>query len=125
MANDAAEKVNVNWFFLSYARLDRETAPKDQDYIKSFYEDLRRNLLQMKPQAGEVGFFDDKGISHGSAWQPTLNQALATCRVLICVYSPAYFISEYCGKEFQIFRTRLDDLQPGGGMAAPPPLILP
>src|SRR5882762_7109599 len=98
----------VNWFFLSYARHDRETAPKDKDYVKQFYEDLNRDLLQKKPQPGTAGFFDDKGIQQGTAWVPVLNQALATCRVLICMYSPAYFQSDYCGKEWEVFSSRLD-----------------
>lgn len=117
--------ITVNWFFLSYARHDRETAPDGKDFVKQFYEDLNRDLLQLEPQVGAAGFFDDKGIQTGSSWKPVLNQALANCRVLICVYSPAFFRSEYCGKEWQVFSSRLDNYLVDGEPAPPPPLILP
>jgi FxsC-like protein len=118
--------VAVSWFLLSYARHDRRTAPEGEDYIKTFFEDLHRDLLQRKPQQGAVGFFDDKGIQHGNEWEPVLNQALATCRVLICIYSPAYFDSEFCGKEWQVFSDRLNDYLLGHPKGSrKPPLILP
>jgi FxsC-like protein len=119
--------VAVNWFFLSYARHDRETAPKGEDYIWTFYQDLDRDLRQRIPQQSATGFFDDKGITQGSIWKFALNQALATCRVFICMYSPSFFqIDSYCGIEWQVFSSRLADyLVNGKPVPAPPPLILP
>jgi FxsC-like protein len=42
----------------------------------------------------------------GVKWPGELAQALATCRVFVPLYSPRYFDSEYCGKEWFAFARR-------------------
>ena len=32
-----------------------------------------------------------------------------TCKAFVYIYSPHYFASEYCGKEYEVFRQRLND----------------
>jgi FxsC-like protein len=100
------------WFFLSYSRLDRKY---DQaDCIKRFYEDLNQEICRkMQIREGTAGFFDTAGIEHGDFWPDALGAALARSRTFICLYSGSYFSSEYCGKEFAAFNTRLT--ADGGG----------
>jgi len=73
----------------------------------------------------ESGFIDRDGIEHGAVWNTKLEEALQTCRVFIPIYSPSYFRSEYCGKEFKVFRDRVEAHQKANASAAPAPLILP
>lgn len=115
-----------NWFFLSHASLDRETENYDsQKCISKFYRDL---VAKIRHRRGKDchGFIDEECLQLGDCWPDSLGQALSTCHVLVCMYSRAYFNSVYCGKEFQLFYSRLgrypaDSLQ---GVKQPP-LILP
>jgi TIR domain-containing protein len=106
------------WYFLSYARLDLVNDPFK--CIKKFYEDLDKEVRRVKViDEGVAGFFDGLSLQQGSDWPVALVEALSSCRVLICMYSPAFFDSEYCGREWQIFNSRF----PAEGPR--PPLILP
>jgi FxsC-like protein len=98
------------WFFLSYSRADST----GNAHLPEFYKDLTREVRRMAGLGSEtkdtdIGFFDRSDIETGSSWRVRLSSALQTCRVLICLYSRGYFNSEYCGKEFQIFRSRIEN----------------
>jgi FxsC-like protein len=115
------------WFFMSYARVDSAGNP----HVAEFYSDLVRELrriagLNSGTKESDIGFFDASGIMTGAAWPETLSTALRSCRVLITLYSRGYFNSEYCGKEFQVFRSRIDDyVRVSPSQITRPPLILP
>jgi FxsC-like protein len=82
--------------------------------------------LRSETKETDVGFFDASGIKIGATWPETLSSALQTCRVLVPLYSRGYFNSEYCGKEFQVFRSRIDDsVQGSSANISRPPLIIP
>jgi hypothetical protein len=114
------------WFFLSYARNDAQGDP----WLREFYERLARDVSRaaglssgLKPE--DIGFIDDKGIESGTQWTQELAEALQSSRVFVCLFSRSYFNSEWCGKEFQVFRDRVQayvDAHPGLKW---PPLILP
>lgn len=110
-------------FFFSYARAD------DDIFLKRFFQELsdavrvRRGL----PRDAEIGFLD-QDQERGEEWTDRLPEALQGCPVLIGLYSRAYFRSEYCGREWEVFRRRRDLLaaarrQAGGEL--PPPVIKP
>jgi len=108
------------WFFLSYARNDREN--DKQNCISRFYDDLDAGVRRLKNiREGAAGFFDGQSIQQGDDWSNALGNSLNNCRVLLCMYSTAYFSSQYCGKEWQVFNTRLESAYP----KSHPPLILP
>ena len=110
------------WFFLSYARFDRDDDPRD--CIRKFYDDLdKRVRLKKVTQEDHSGFYDGTNIQQGDEWPRVLVDALCICRTLICMYSPAYFASEYCGREVSIFDRRLVDHAQLAGEK--PPLIKP
>ena len=107
------------WFFFSYARLDRD------DYLKKFFEDLK---AEVRTQSGElnpdaVGFLDVEDIEPGAQWPEKLEAALQSSRAFVSIYSPTYFQKEYCGKEWQVFRSRQKKYSDEKGQE--PPLILP
>jgi FxsC-like protein len=112
-------------YFLSYARLDRDNDPFG--CIPRFFEDLDREIRRrLVIRQGLAGFFDREGIEPGDLWPEALGGALQSCRSLICLYSAAYFDSEYCGKEWSAFDLRLAKYRADGspqGRSAP--LILP
>ncbi|MBI4662048.1 MAG: TIR domain-containing protein [Verrucomicrobia bacterium] len=107
-------------FFLSYFRADARSGN-----IERFYKELvtivRSKAAVLDAVKDEdVGFFDQRGIKAGDSWPDVLSEQLNQCGTMVCLYSPGYFQSEFCGKEFGAFRSRLT--QPGGKLL---PLILP
>ncbi|MFI6758779.1 TIR-like protein FxsC [Micromonospora sp. NPDC050417] len=103
------------YFFLSYARGD------DDVYVKKFFDELSkevRNLTGDQPDY-EVGFLDVRGIPLGASWSPELINALSTCRVFISLCSPGYFRRPACGREWQVFASRLADHERETGVRAP------
>jgi len=109
------------FFFLNYSRTDAQNP-----YLKKFFKDLipevRSKLgLSSSVPDSEIGFMDAEGIKVGQAWPAELEEALQSCCALVSIYSPGYFQSDYCGREFQIFRSRLLAYD----TANPPPLIFP
>ncbi len=113
------------WFFLSYARRDAI----GQERLRVFYEELAREVgskagLNSNVKETEIGFFDQEGIETGDIWPEALSKALQTSRVFVCLFSPGYFNSEYCGREFQVFLSRIEAFAASQKVKAPP-LIIP
>jgi hypothetical protein len=93
----------VLYFFLSYAR------GVDDGYVLNFFDDLCnevRSLVGLRPE-DQVGFLDVQNIQPGDRWPDELIDALSHCRVFLPLYSPAYFGSEPCGKEWAAFQERV------------------
>jgi hypothetical protein len=55
---------------------------------------------------GQRGFIDRTDIQPGDEWPDALGNALMKAQTLVCLYSPSYFLSDYCGKEMQVFLER-------------------
>jgi len=87
-------------FFFSYARENRNA------YLERFFDDLSEAVQLRKGENVGIGFFDQETLKLGEPWSPTLLEALQTSRTLVSMYSPAYLKSEFCGKEWQVFRMR-------------------
>lgn len=88
--------------FFSYARDNTDK------YLDKFYADLREEIRQHTGLLQANILFRDTGLQTGEYWDNELKDALATSEALICVVSPIYVGREFCGKEFQIFRERVD-----------------
>jgi FxsC-like protein len=109
----------VLYFFLSYARGD------DDAYVERFYHDL---CAEVRVRTGlgrevEVGFFDNHSIAPGAAWSERVIDALSQCRAFLALCSPAYFLSETCGKEWTVFADRLQRYRESTGVQ--PPALIP
>lgn len=119
--------MNTPWFFLSYARTDSN----GHEHLKQFYLDLARELrripgLPSDTPNSEVGFLDMAGIETGEHWAEKIASTLNTSRTLLCLYSLGYFNSSFCGKEFGVFRSRVDDyVEKSNPKIERPPSILP
>ncbi|MFI6685075.1 TIR-like protein FxsC [Streptomyces sp. NPDC050485] len=96
------------YFFLSYAHTPKSD-PKDKDpnlWVQRFFRDLCAHVMQLTPlPAGSAGFMDQQ-MQPGEGWQERLSEALAYCRVFVPLYSPRYFLSEQCGREWFAFSSR-------------------
>lgn len=98
--------------FFSYRRADFG-AP-----MREFFLDLAEEVRKLRglDKHENPVFFDQESIETGDNWDAALLEALQQSRVLVPLYSPAYFKSEYCGKEWQSFhlRRKAYALQHGG-----------
>lgn len=72
-----------------------------------------------------MGFFDEISIGLGEQWTQDLAEALRTAKVLVCFYSRSFFNSEFCGKEVQVFLSRVQEYRRSSGLATHPPVIIP
>ena len=118
--------VDGHWFFLSYARRDAV----GNRYLTRLHQQLAQEVGRVAglPTAvgqSEIGFLDVDGIEHGDVWPDALARALQESRVMLCLYSRAYFASEYSGKEVQVFRQRIGGYIRANPGTAPPPLMIP
>lgn len=96
----AREQRYTHWFYLSYARSDWDA------YLQRFFKDLVNELrMQLGSHENDLGFVDQY-ISLGEDWNQETSRALATSRLCVCIFSPAYFKSAHCGKEFNGFTAR-------------------
>jgi FxsC-like protein len=119
------------WFFLSYARrndVSYTLGPKSEQKsrVAKFRDELAAEIIS-RAKTGvtdieQVGFLDQSGIEPGDKWDDKVAEALRTARVMVCLFSRAYFDSKVCGQEFEVFRARVADYAKG---AAQPPLIIP
>jgi FxsC-like protein len=123
--------MELYWFFLSYARADT----KNDAYLKKFYEDLNERVrflsggmidVESKVVVDTIGFFDTEDIEPGTQWPSELGKALRISRTFVCVLTATYLTRPYCGKEWEIFSSRVQEYlknQPEKG--DPPPVIFP
>src|SRR5579863_8188439 len=95
------------YFFLSYARTPRQDRSDSTDpdrWVHKLYGDLCEIILHLT-DTHRAGYMD-REIRVGTDWPRDLAEALATCRVFVPLYSPRYFTSEDCGKEWYSFVSR-------------------
>jgi len=86
-----------------------------------FYKDLCADIHHLTASS-LPGYMDRQELPLGADWPADLTRALSTCRVFMPIYSPRYFNSEYCGKEWTVFARRVERHARGG---SPPAVIIP
>jgi hypothetical protein len=82
--------------FLSY---NRSHFPHGNWVRNAFFPLFESYLSEALNKDVEI-FIDTEAISSGQAWEAKIRQALIHSRVMVSVFSTAYFRSEYCKKEF-------------------------
>lgn len=90
--------------FISYSRADAGC------YLDKFYNDLCENVASKFGEKNKAKFvyMDSSHIELGDEWEESLIDALQSCDIFVSIYSRGYFGSDYCGKEFSIFKKRMD-----------------
>ncbi|MFI6898983.1 FxsC protein [Streptomyces sp. NPDC050256] len=96
------------YFFLSYAHTPGYGGGTDPDmWVERLFQDLCGHVMAMTDlPAGAPAGFIDREIRSGEGWSERLGEVLATCRVFVPLFSPRYFASEMCGKEWYAFAQR-------------------
>ncbi|MFE6665403.1 FxsC protein [Streptomyces sp. NPDC057697] len=96
------------YFFLSYAHTPGYGRGTDPDmWVERLFKDLCDHVMAMTDlPAGAPAGFIDREIRSGEGWSERLGEVLATCRVFVPLFSPRYFASEMCGKEWYAFAQR-------------------
>jgi hypothetical protein len=107
--------------FVSYSRLNVRYA-QDAANIRRFVTDLEADVAQYPQVVGNenVCFFDSTNIETGTDWNDELSEAAAQSRVAVALFSPSYFNSVWCGREFQVF---LDRRKAAAGPKAPVSIV--
>ncbi|WP_145968964.1 TIR-like protein FxsC [Streptomyces hyaluromycini] len=98
----------VPYFFLSYAHLPRDGSDEtDPDFwVHRLFRDLCEHIRNMTTvPSGSAGFMD-RTMRAGQVWSQELADSLTACRVFVPLYSPRYFISPWCGREWTVFGQR-------------------
>ncbi|MEU9449681.1 TIR-like protein FxsC [Streptomyces sp. NPDC048277] len=96
------------YFFLSYAHVPRDGSDEtDPDlWVHRLFRDLCVHIRNMTTvPAGSAGFMD-RTMRAGQIWSQELADSLTSCRVFVPLYSPRYFISPWCGREWTVFGQR-------------------
>src|SRR5262245_41153768 len=89
-------------FFISYS------SEKDP-WLDHFFKKLKWHVFHLAEGHVDiecVGFLDDHNIKNGEDWDTIISGALQTSKVLICLYSPRFFMSDYCARELAGFLQR-------------------
>ena len=88
--------------FLSYPRKARIFEQWVLTRFKPFLEDYLGSELGYMPRV----FVDQINIVPGESWPDRLRFALARSRCLVAIFTPLYFSSEWCCREFAAMRHR-------------------
>jgi hypothetical protein len=94
-------------FFFSFASVDWKKGKKDD--LEVFFEDLKGKLTEFGLEG--TGFLAPDNIERGTDWEKKLTNALSASSVLVPIYSPNYFKSVWCGKEWEVFWQRQQENQ--------------
>ncbi|MGA5473150.1 TIR-like protein FxsC [Streptomyces arboris] len=121
-----AAEMERPYFFLSYARTPRYGQDgQDADlWVERLFRDLCGHVLAMGdiPTGVPAGFMD-REIRSGENWSERLSEVLSRCRVFVPLYSPRYFASETCGREWYAFKTRADRRRSPGRPRVDAPIV--
>ena len=109
---------NGPYFFLSYRHTPKLVDHDETDpdaWAAKLYKDICDHLFQISslPVADRLGFMD-RELQPGNEWTVKLANALASCRVFVPLYSPRYFSSEHCGREWSAFANRAASMSDRG-----------
>src|SRR5258708_11783121 len=93
-------------FFLSYSSIDYKQGKKDD--IFKFFADLQERLERLGHEK-ESGFCAARTNEAGVDWKNGLVEHLKSCHVIVPLYSPNYFKSPHCGREWKVYYDRFQE----------------
>lgn len=91
--------------FISYAHLDNEKMPGQEDgWIELFYKSLNLKLAQRigKMDAVKI-WWDSKKLDGSKLFDNSIEEGIRSSAIMISLISPGYLQSEYCRKEMELF----------------------
>jgi FxsC-like protein len=112
--HDTRSNPSSPYFFLSYAHTpNRDVRGADPNaWVRKLYEGLCEHIMELTdlPWGARAGF-----MGQGMGWTDELSVNLARCKVFVPLYSPRYFVSEQCGREWWTFSQRQVNQRARGG----------
>ena len=93
--------------FLSHSSKDRKSG---SNHMRNFVRklcDVVCSKAGIEDQERAV-FFDESAIRMGDEWNSALVIAVRTTQMLVCLVSPRYLNSRWCGREVEVFHRRHD-----------------
>ncbi|WP_369173904.1 TIR-like protein FxsC [Streptomyces sp. R28] len=117
--------VTAPYFFLSYAHTPRdENDNSDPDHwVHRLFRDLCDHIRHLTTVPGGAAGYMDRSMRAGQLWTTELGGALAACRVFVPLYSPRYFHSSWCGKEWSVFARRPTRFRTEGRSGTPGAIV--
>lgn len=91
--------------FFSYAHHDAETDPK---LIEALNVELERRVTARLVNEKFVIWRDIDKLRTGTIWNPAIEDAVRASDVLIVLLTPRWITSDYCRREYAIFRQAED-----------------
>jgi FxsC-like protein len=87
--------------FFSYSQSN------ENPYLAQFRKDLSEMVsTRCALDLEDVLFVDREVLRTGAHWETNIRDALQSTRVLVALWSPHYFRSEWCGREWYVFWQR-------------------
>ncbi|ETK31615.1 TIR-like protein FxsC [Microbispora sp. ATCC PTA-5024] len=107
------------YFFFSYAHMPRIDASVGDPnlWVGKLFQRLCEHIINLTQVPPEAAGYMDRELRIGDNWPEALSSNLSACRVFVPLYSPRYFESEHCGKEWAAFLGRAQ------GQSAPKTVI--
>jgi hypothetical protein len=105
---------------LSYARTD----DRDIQFVSKLAKELERAFQSRTGRPLRI-FVDTREIATAEIWQESIRNALENSTVMVAALTPSYFTSEWCGREWDHFRTLEDRHRRQIGLPASRSLIFP
>ncbi len=116
-------------FFFSYARANRWNCER-QNLVTGETSNLLDQLFDelvslvhddLGGDRSLIGYRDVEELRVGDPWPQRLSEAICKAKVLVTVFTPSYFQSINCGREFNVFLTRVEQhrARSGGGVRTP------
>ena len=110
--SEKTELSNLYDFFISYTHTDNQ-----DNWIMEFIDALEKKHLRYSPNRYKF-FFDHSSIRTMDDWEHRILDGLRSSKLMIAILAPKYFKSEYCHREWKIFREHeLDKSIKGEGIA--------
>ncbi|MFD7059551.1 TIR domain-containing protein [Streptomyces sp. NPDC059906] len=93
-----------HWFFTSYSDI-RSNFP----LVERFHQDVEREVGQiLGRQTPGKGFVDARDIKPGELWEDRIvRNGVCTTMAMLVLYSPSYFQSHWCAREWTVFTARV------------------
>lgn len=106
--------------FLSYARADDE----NRQHVTRLIQAMQRVFRSHTGHPLRI-FIDKQEIATAQVWEKRILSALRRSSVMVAIISPSYFTSEWCGREWDYFRSLERERSVRLGIATYATLIFP
>ncbi|MCC5574325.1 TIR domain-containing protein [Microtetraspora sp. AC03309] len=97
------------YFFLSYAHVPPYDVTDGSDsnrWVEKLFRELCQHIMHLTEVPSGAAGYMDRELRTGDNWKEKISERLSTCRVFVPLYSPRYFESDQCGREWAAFLER-------------------